>query len=333
MKKILILGGGGFIGYNIANYLILKKNYQITLADIHFKKNSYSKFKIIEDDFSKPKAYEKLENNYDQVYMMAAIVGVNRTLLNPSEVIKVNTNLVNELINWIERSKIKKLLFASSSENYAGTTQLYKGTVPSRETIPLTISDIKHPRWTYAITKILGEAAFIHASKKFNFYTTIVRYQNAYGPEMGFKHVIPHLVQRFLSHNRRDPFMIYSANQTRSFCYISDAVEGTIKAMNSKNSNGEIYHIGNDQEISIKMLTKEVGKLMGYIGKYKDGPIYPESVNRRCPDISKCKKDLFYRPKVDWKKGVKETVEWYKKYFNSRPKTTVSDFIPPEKLL
>ena len=81
------------------------------------------------------------------------------------------------------------------------------------------------------------------------------------------------------------------------------------------------------------MLTKEVGNLMGYIGKYKNGPIYPESVNRRCPDISKCKKDLFYRPKVDWKKGVKETVEWYKKYFNSRPKTTVSDFIPPEKLL
>ena len=104
MKKVLILGGGGFIGYNIASYLILKKDYQITLADINFK-NSFSKFKIIEDDFSKPKAYEKLENNYDQVYMMAAIVGVNRTLLNPSEDIKVNTNLVNELINWIENQK------------------------------------------------------------------------------------------------------------------------------------------------------------------------------------------------------------------------------------
>ena len=103
--------------------------------------------------------------------------------------------------------------------------------------------------------------------------------------------------------------------------------------MESRKSNGEIYHLGNNQEISIKILTKEVGKLLGYLGKYKNGPIFPGSVNRRCPDIRKCKIDLNYKPKVDWRKGLEKTVSWYEKFYQSENKKNFSDFSPPDKLL
>lgn len=336
MNKILILGGGGFIGYNIAKKLMENGDSEITLADIkfpqHILKKNNKKLKLIIGDLSLSQNYKKFENYYDKVYMMAAIVGVNRTIQNPTEVIRVNSCLVNNTIEWLHKAKIKKLLFASSSENYAATTDFYNAPIPTPENIALAIENIKHPRWSYAITKIFGESAFIHAAKKLSFDTTIIRYQNAYGPDMGFRHVIPHLVQRFIFHKKNKPFIIYGPKQTRSFCYISDAVEGTIKAMNKKKANNEIYHLGNNEEITIEKLTKEVGSLMGYQGKYLEGPCYPDSVQRRCPNILKSKRDLGYVPLVSFKKGVKKTVNWYRKHFNNNKDTILSDFKPPNEL-
>ena len=164
--------------------------------------------------------------------------------------------------------------------------------------MPLTIKEIRHPRFTYAVTKMLGESGFINYSRKLGFECTIIRYHNVYGPRMGFKHVIPHLVQRFL--NNENPFKIYGHDQTRSFNFIDDAVIGTIKAMEI-GDNHEIYHIGDEEEISIEDLTRYTGELLNYNNKYEYSPTFPGSVARRCPDISKAKKYLNYKPKVNWK--------------------------------
>ena len=96
------------------------------------------------------------------------------------------------------------------------------------------------------------------------------------------------------------------ADQTRAFNHIDDAVNGTVLAM-EKGFNGEIYHIGTQEEISIKELIKYTGDLMGFNGDYIDAPTYPGSVARRCPDISKAKKDLGYESK-----GLLEG--WIKRY-------------------
>ena len=126
---------------------------------------------------------------------------------------------------------------------------------------------------------------------------------------MGFKHVIPHLAERFL--NGEEPFKVYGSNQTRAFCFISDAVNGTILAMENESSNGQIFHIGTMDEISIKDLVIESGKIFKYNGEYIDAKTFPGSTNRRCPDISKAAKELGYSPKVNWKKGLKITLKWY----------------------
>ena len=156
-----------------------------------------------------------------------------------------------------------KSYFSSSSENYAATTDLYDSEIPTSEDIPLCIGDISHPRWTYAITKMHGESAFIHSSQKLNYEYRIVRYQNIIGPEMGFGHAIPHIVERFVN-KLENPMKIYGHDQTRAFCYIDDAVRGTVGAMESSDQSNNIYHIGNNKEITMEELTKFIGKYLDY---------------------------------------------------------------------
>ena len=324
MKKVLLLGGAGFIGFSIAKYLAQKGIYKITIADNFFRADGkidsslqslIDKYdiRIISADFTESHHYQKLEKDYNYVYMLASVVGVDYVNEMPHEIIRINTALIYNTLEWLKSSECGKVLFTSTSECYAGTIEAFDYKIPTPEYVPLTIQNITHPRFTYAVTKMLGESGFIQYSKKLGFDCTIVRYHNVYGQRMGFKHVIPHLAQRFL--NGENPFKIYGADQTRAFNHIDDAVNGTVLAM-ERGGNGEIYHIGTQEEITIKELIQYTGELMGFNGEYVDAQTYPGSVARRCPDISKAKKDLGYDPKVNWKDGLKVTIEWYIDYLN-----------------
>jgi len=339
-KKVLILGGAGFIGLGIARFLGENRDCDITIADIFSPGQKDEDFEriassfsidVIEGDFWNPDAFSKLDEGYDYVYMLASVVGVNRCIEEPHEVIRINTALIQNALGWIVESKIGKALFSSSSECYAAATDMFQYPVPTPEEVPLTISDIGHPRFTYAVTKMLGESAFLTYGKHYNFPVTIVRYQNIFGPRMGFKHAIPHLVQRFFEGNE-NPFKIYGSDQTRAFCYITDAAEGTVLAMENENSDQEVFHMGSPHEITIEELTKAVGGLMGYDGEYVAAPTYPGSVSRRCPDITKSKKILNYFPKVSWLDGLRETVTWYTDFFKSGAQIHSGGFKKPDDL-
>jgi UDP-glucose 4-epimerase len=336
-KSVLVLGGGGFIGINVARRLVDDGCYDVTVADQAFRGRLERHFPnaadrerltVVEGDFSGNAAYDRLAQHYDHVYMLAAIVGVNRTLAHPEEVIRVNTALVHHTLEWLQRASVGRIVFASSSENYAAATDLFGVRIPTPETVPLVIGDIKHPRWTYAVTKILGESAFLHTAGVGKFEATIVRYQNAFGPDMGFRHAIPHMVQRF--NQRQRPYLVYGADQTRAMCYISDTVDGTVRAMTTPAAAGEIFHIGNDEEITLRTLTHAVGDLMGYDGPYVDAPTYPGSVERRCPDISKSRSLLGYSPRVPWREGLANTVAWYRDFFAAGRVPEEGGFEPPE---
>jgi len=321
-RKVLILGGGGFIGSAIARILVKKGGYDITIGDnfCHnqddedfislLKNNNITLFK---EDFTDPLQFEKLDAEYDDFYMLASMIGVNNTLENPHEIIRVNTALIYNSLEWIKKVKIKNVLFTSTSECYSGTIDKFGYKVPTSEEIPLCIDPIGHPRFTYAVTKMLGESGFLNYSRIFNFKCKIIRYNNIFGPKMGFGHVIPHLVERFLDGEK--PFKIYGADQTRSFCYIDDGALGTIDAMECEEAKHDIFHIGNEVEITIEDLVKEVGKYFNYSGEYELAPTYPGSVSRRCPDISKSKRMFNFYPKISWQDGLIKTLEWYKNYY------------------
>lgn len=322
-KKVLVIGGAGFIGYHLTKFLAEQRDYQITIADNFFRgKMDEDLSKLVEDnevkvvkaDLTEASNFEAFDKDYDQVYMLASVVGVDYTTSIPNEIIRINTALILNTLEWLKSTKVKRTLFTSTSECYAGAVEAFGYKIPTPEEVPLTISDIKHPRFTYAVTKMLGESGFHNYSKVFGFENVIVRYHNVYGPRMGFKHVIPHLAQRFIK--GETPFKVYGHDQTRAFCYITDAVIGTVNAM-EMGGNGETYHIGTQDEITIEALIKHAGTAMDYEGTYENAPTYPGSVSRRCPDISKSEKELNYSPEVDWKTGVTKTMRWYADYINN----------------
>jgi len=319
MKKALIIGGAGFIGANIVRYLLVNTSYKIDVVDNHSRhardssavldqQKTDERVRFFNLDLTLTSGFSYLDDDYDYVYMLAAMVGVDKVNSVPHEVIRVNSMLVLNTLEWLRTAKCGRVLFSSTSEAYAGTVDCFDIKVPTNESVPLTVKEIGHPRFTYAVTKMLGESGFINYAKQGFFETIIVRFHNVYGPNMGFRHVIPHLVERFS--RKENPFLIYGHNQTRAFNFIDDAVTGTVLAL-ERGKPQEIYHLGDQDEISIETLTRYVGEQLGFGGEYKYADTFPGSVSRRCPDISKARRDLGYNPVVNWKDGLDETLAWY----------------------
>ena len=337
--KVLILGGAGFIGCGIARFVSEHRTYEVTIVDDFSGGTRDPEFeqlakaadaRVVAADLSQPSAYDAISDQYDYVYVLASVVGVNRCIEEPDQVIRINTGIIANTAEWMRRTRPGRVLFASSSENYAATTELFHYPIPTGEEVPLSIEDTRHPRFTYAVTKILGESAFFAYGQRLNIPVTVVRYQNIYGPRMGFKHAIPHIIERF--HGGEEPFRVYGAEQTRAFAYIDDAAEGTVLALEDAASDQEVYHIGNDDEITIEQLTRQIGDLMGYGGAYEPGPTYPGSVSRRCPDVSKASERLGYTAKVSLDEGLRRTVAWYHAFFDSGEAVTSGGFRSPEAL-
>lgn len=334
MRKVLILGAGGFVGTALSKTLNTDFNLKLFLVDRFFSHELVSlaannnNITLIEIDLTDFESLQYLPKDVDDVYFLAAIVGVNNTISNPWQVLNYNTRMVQNFITWVEDNNIKceRILFASTSEIYAGAIAMSEKFLPSDESIPICISDTAEPRYAYAISKIFGESAFLNAFGKNGIEVKIVRYHNVYGPGMGFKHVIPHIIQRIF--NKESPLLVYGSDQTRAFCHISDAVNGTILAMNARGVNGEVFHIGSTQETSMAELFRSICDILAYNCDLVPAETYPGSVNRRCPDIQKAA-GIGYKPRINLDVGLRETVDWYWDYFSSGKKPQSDGFLPP----
>ncbi|MCS4122750.1 NAD-dependent epimerase/dehydratase family protein [Salinibacter ruber] len=325
MNRVLLLGGAGFIGYHLGHHLVERGNCQVTLVDNFFRSRRDEELDallqspavdVVEGDLTKRSTFDQLGEAYDHVYALAAVVGVGYTEDMPEEVWRVNTAITLNTFEWLRESDVSRVLFASTSETYAGTVEELGAKVPTPEEVPLTITDITQPRFTYAVTKMLGEAGIAHYAEAYDFEQITVRFHNVYGPRMGFKHVIPQVVERF--YEEENPFTVYGYGQTRAFCHIDDAVHGLEKAMHTPEAAGQTYHIGDDRdEITIETLIRYIGDLMEFDGEYEKGPSHAGSVSRRCPDVDRARNVFGYEPQVHWKEGVQDTVEWYADYYRA----------------
>jgi nucleoside-diphosphate-sugar epimerase len=247
---------------------------------------------------------------------VAATVGVRTVSDHPAETIKNNSLSTLFLLECIkEMKKSTKVLFTSSCENYAGSITRCNVPIPTPEKVPLCIEDIYNPRWSYAISKILGEMACIHYSKQYNFDSTIVRYHNIYGPRMGTEHVIPEFIIRLK--NDQTQLEMYGGDQYRTFCYCTDAAKMTINVMDSKQSSGKIINIGNDENnIKISTIGKNLAKIMRITPKFVENGAPEGSVKKRIPDLTLIKKMKCYVAEVPFKEGLIETFNWYNERYS-----------------
>jgi len=323
--RTIITGGCGFIGSALAKYIQQKMcpSDELILIDSmqrHGKQidpliDSDPRIKIECMDLTDKNSLKNFSCPVDRLYHLAAIVGVGIVESDPLKVLLNNTISTLNIFEWFINNKKEnsRLLFSSSSEVYSGAYIAGLNIqIPTPENVPLVISNINNHRFSYALSKMWGEAYSLYISK--NIFTCSVRYHNIYGPQMGYDHVIPQIISRIKL--KEKPFKIIGADQTRSFCWIKDAVKATYMVMESvKLTSGTCIHIGTQEvEISIGKIYDALFKIC----KWKPDEIISlesteGSVSRRCPDTKMLKEITGYTPSTSIIKGLKETAAWYMK--------------------
>ncbi|MDI5941379.1 NAD-dependent epimerase/dehydratase family protein [Micromonospora sp. PTRAS2] len=317
MRRALVLGGAGFIGLHLTERLLAEGHRVVVVDDFSRGRDderlgvlrSDPAVEVVSADLTRPQAWAALPRGCDEIYLLAAVVGVRNVEADPTRVIRVNTLTALHLLDWVEPGD--RVFFSSTSEVYAGGVDARVVPVPTAEDVPVMITDVTSPRFSYAISKLLGEAAFVHAARARRCAATVGRFHNVYGPRMGTDHVIPEMSLRAL--DGEDPFRVWGADQYRAFCHVDDAVEAVLRLMRCPAAAGEIVHIGNDAEqTNICDLAKLVLRVADAAPVLQPMPAPPGSVHRRCPDLATLRRLTGFEPVVPLEDGVRRTFDWYR---------------------
>ncbi len=326
-KTVLISGGSGFIGsyINAVLYLLNKQVFKnkckvisidnyITGSKKNFLLNIKDKnFQFLDGDIRLPIITNE---KVDYIIHAAGLASPFYYKKYPLETIESAILGAKNLLELARITKAESFLFFSSSEIYGDPDP---NSIPTPETYAGHVSSVG-PRACYDESKRLTETLCITYHQIYKAPVKIVRPFNIYGP--GMKHIDYRVVPTFIYNGLRGKNLpVHDKGiQTRTFCYITDAIVAIFKVLISGRS-GEVYNIGNDKpEIGMFELAQIVAEMLnnGVKPRKKNYPLnYPAGEpQRRCPDLSKIKMELNYEPKVDLKSGLKQTIQWFKEEYN-----------------
>jgi UDP-glucuronate decarboxylase len=310
-KNVLVTGGAGFLGSWICEVLVEQGAKVICLDNLvsGLKSNVSSmmdraNFKFVQHDVTQPIFFDE---PIDVVMHLASRASPFEFEKYPIQILKANT-----LGIWIALGIAKKhnarFLYTSTSEIYGDAKE-----IPTPEEYRGNVNPIG-PRSCYDEAKRCGESYVIAYKMQHGLDTRIARIFNTYGPRMRaegvYGRVIPRFVEQALSNK---PITIFGdGSQTRSFCYVTDQVEGLLKLAFSERAKGEVVNIGSDEEITILELAKLVNELTNSSSEMEFHPLPKDDPLRRKPDISKAKEILGLVPKVGLEEGLKRTIEWFR---------------------
>lgn len=312
--RSLVLGGAGFIGLHLTRRLVAE-GYAVTVVDDFSRGRRDDALArlcdegahVIQGDLTDPLTWARLGDGWDEVYLLAAVVGVRNVEQDPLRCLMVNTAVVQHLVEWVAPGTL--VFFSSTSEIYAGGVDAGMVPVPTPESVPVLLGDLASPRLAYALSKAWGEAAIIHAARERGFSAVIGRFHNVYGPRMGMAHVIPEMLQRALA--GETPFRVWGAEQTRAFCYVDDAVEAVVRLMRTQWAHGRTVHIGTQEQTLVADLAQLVLRTAGHHAPTLELPAPAGSVARRCPDVGLLQHLTGFRSTVSLEEGVARTCRWY----------------------
>ncbi len=304
---ILVTGGAGFIGSHLCDKLLML-GHRVTVMDNlltgsadnikHLLENK--SFQFIEHDVIEP---IPSGSRWDWIFHMASPASPVGYWMYPLETMLVNSVGTHNLLKHAAATGAKFLL-TSTSEVYGDPlehpqTESYRGNV-----------NPVGPRACYDEGKRYAEAISALFVQKYGVDGRIVRIFNTYGPrnhpEDG--RVIPNFITQALTGK---PITIYGdGSQSRSLCYVSDMVDGLIKAMVTDESKGQVINLGNPDERTVLEIGKLIRKLVGSSSPVEFLPGRDEEVSRRCPDITKARQALGWEPKITLEDGLRQTIEW-----------------------
>ncbi|EKD99461.1 MAG: hypothetical protein ACD_22C00253G0003 [uncultured bacterium] len=309
MKTIVVTGGAGFLGSHLCEYLLNKGEKVICLDNLftgsksnisHLRDNPNFKFLI--QDIIEPIYLD--DHLIDQIYSLACPASPIHYQRNPVRTIKANTIGVINMLGLAKRHNAR-ILQASTSEVYGDPlihpqTEEYKGNVS-------TIG----PRACYDEGKRVAETLFFDYHRQHKLDIRVIRIFNTYGPRMAQDdgRVVSNFILQAL---KNEPITVYGdGTQTRSFCFVSDLIEGMYRLMNKDDFMGPV-NVGNPHEISLMELVKNIVSLTNSKSEVVYKPLPKDDPKQRKPDISLAKKQLDWEPIVPLEEGLKKTVAYFK---------------------
>jgi len=309
--KTLVTGGAGFIGSHVCEAL-LNKGYDVLCLDnlsTGDKKNiehllNDSKFKFIQHDVTKP-----IDLKADFIFHLASPASpINYQKL------PIETSMANSIgtYNMLQLARMNKarFLLASTSEVYGDPIEH-----PQKETYWGNVNPFG-VRSCYDESKRFAETLTMSFHRKYNLDVRIARIFNTYGPRMRLDdgRVIPNFIVQALTNK---PITVYGdGKQTRSFCFISDMVDGLMKFMFIDGLSGEVINLGSTDERKIIDIAKILRELINSKSDIVFKPLPEDDPTKRKPDIIKAKKLLNWKTKIDFKIGLIKTIEWFRKELN-----------------
>ncbi|OGD63325.1 NAD-dependent dehydratase [Candidatus Beckwithbacteria bacterium RBG_13_42_9] len=312
--NVLVTGGAGLIGSHLIDRL-LEKGHQVTCVDnfITGRRENIAhlatskNFSLIVADASLPLAKYQIPNTkYDYIFHLASPASPKGYMDNPIATYKVNSFGTHYLLELAQKQSAR-FLYASTSEVY-GDPKVH----PQPESYWGNVNP-NGPRSCYDESKRFGEMACKTFKRLYNLDVRIVRIFNTYGPRNDPQdgRVIPNFIIQALQNK---PITVYGkGEQTRSFCYVSDLVDGLMKMMFSPNSKGELINLGNPEEYTVLELAKKIKELTHSSSEVIFGKQPEDDPNRRKPEISKAQKLLNWQPKISLEEGLRPTIAYFQK--------------------
>jgi UDP-glucose 4-epimerase len=317
--RTLVTGGAGYVGSHLADALIDRGDEVLVVDNLSTGKMAnvehllgHERFHFVHGTIVDRALMDRLVAQVDQVYHLAAVVGVKYVIDDPVECIRTNV-LGSEIVLEAAHRFGRRIVVVSSSEVYGKN-----GSVPLAEDDDCLLGSTKATRWSYALAKALDEHLALGYFRQ-GLPVSVVRYFNSYGPRLdarGYGSVVARFVMQAML---GQPLSVFGdGQQTRCFTYVDDTVRGTILAATRPEAVGQVFNLGSDREIRIVDLAETIRNLVGsdsqivhipYDRAYGDSF---EETRRRVPDTSRAAEMLGFRAYVSLEDGLQETIAWFR---------------------
>ncbi len=309
-KEILITGGGGFIGTNLAKALVEKN--RVTALDngtrnalkyTNLEQNQ--NFTLVKGDVLDKESMMELVKGKDIILHLAAIAGISSYERFPLKTMEVNLLGTHNMLAAAAEEKPELFVNFSTSEVYGPYARDVNEQSNTQQ------GPVGERRWTYSVSKLAAEhfgfSFFYEHSLRF----TSVRPFNIYGPGQVGEGAIQQFAKRALK--GEDLIVNGKGDQIRSWCYIDDLVKAVLLMLENKKAIGETFVIGNPKSVlTVKELAEKIVELAKSKSVIRLSPQLKADVQLRIPDITKAKKVLGFEPEIQLEEGLKRTIEWYK---------------------
>jgi nucleoside-diphosphate-sugar epimerase len=307
MSRYLVTGGAGFIGSHIVEALVKKREEVVVFDNFCMGKIEniapfLKKIKLVKGDLRNFKQLKKAVKGIDYVLHQAALRSVPKSIGHPVTYTKVNVNGTLNLLMASREAKVKRLIYASSSSVYGQT-----------KTFPETENILPQPISPYAVTKLCAEYYCYLFSQIYGLETVSLRYFNVFGPRQSLESQYAIVIPKFITCLLKDkpPPINGDGYQSRDFTYIDNVVEANLLAARIPNISGEIFNIACGRAYTVRDLAKTLNKLL----KKDIQPLFlsprPGDVKHTLADITKAKRLLKFKVKVNFKEGLERTIKWF----------------------